>query len=106
MITPGTRSRNGLLLSRLSCGAAMRLSLSCRTDVVNQSLTVLLDGKEIYREPLARRTEFTPLEIPLPIATAGQHELTLRYGAFNAASESRQLAILFERLQVLPVSEK
>jgi hypothetical protein len=84
-------------------GVPMRLSLSGRAGVVNQTVTVLLDGKEIHSQPLPVQRAFTSIDVPLPITTAGAHEVTLRYGATaSAASEARSMSVLFERLQIVP----
>ena len=62
----------------------------------------MLDGKEIHTQPLPIQQAFTPINVPLPITTAGDHELTLRYGATDSASETNSMSVLFEQLQILP----
>lgn len=84
----------------------MRLSMSCRSGAANQTLTVLLDGKEIHRQPLPADKAFTAIDVPLRVTTHGEHELTLRYSACDSASESRALSVLFERLQIRPNAGK
>ena len=80
----------------------MSLRMSCRSGIIDQTLNVLLDGKQIYSQLLAGGKTFTAIEIPLPLTTRGEHELTFTYSESAKSSDSRSLAVLFERLQIVP----
>ena len=80
----------------------MSLRMSCRSGITDQTLNVLLDGKQIYSQLLAGGKTFTAIEIPLPLTTRGEHELTFTYSESAKSADSRSLAVLFERLQIVP----
>jgi hypothetical protein len=87
--------------------APMRLSMSCRSGTSDQVLTVLLDGKEIFNQSLPGGKAFTAIDFLLPVLADGEHELTLAYSASDSSSEAaRSLSVLFDRLQILPVTDK
>jgi hypothetical protein len=82
-----------------------RLSLDGRGAVPDLEVTLLLDGQRIAGHTFKDPSVFESVEMPLDLH-AGEHSLRIVYSQWMAAPDGRKLAVLFNSLRVLPLSEQ
>jgi hypothetical protein len=88
-----------------SDGAGAAPVLDCRRNgTLDQAMSVSLNGVEVHRGEFGRPWVFTVHRIPLR-PRRGRNELTIEDRNFTHAGTTREQAVLYQRLPVLPASE-
>jgi len=92
-----------LHVSAASAGS-YRLAANARAPMDGQQITVMLDGA-LMGEHQFTAGVFESIDVPMHL-TAGDHQIALKFSKSVTPSsrDSRSLAVLFDRLQLLPAS--
>jgi hypothetical protein len=85
-----------------SDGKPLMLSMTCSPyHVVEQELTILLNGKQIFRREFIVPYEFDEFEIPIKPNT-GSNRLTFKYRTWDKTDPENATALLFKQLRIIP----